>query len=127
MVRRASAQHHQFQCQIHARVMTIVICQRKWRAPTSPRLAVGPGDNSNTQRVTPVQVGIDTKWASVAAGGDHTVAVTTDGTLWAWGYNYYGQLGDGTTADRHAPVQVGTDTSWRSVAAGFYHTIGLRR
>jgi hypothetical protein len=36
MVRRTSAQHHQFQCQKHARVMTIVICQRKWRAPNIP-------------------------------------------------------------------------------------------
>ena len=44
-----------------------------------------------------------TSWAGVAAGGDHTVAVRTDGTLWAWGDNGYGQLGDGTTTDRHSP------------------------
>jgi alpha-tubulin suppressor-like RCC1 family protein len=33
----------------------------------------------------------------VAAGTSHTVAVKTDGTLWAWGSNLYGQLGNGGT------------------------------
>ncbi|MBI4702073.1 MAG: hypothetical protein HY744_13135 [Deltaproteobacteria bacterium] len=42
----------------------------------------------------------------VAAGGYHTCAVKTDGTLWCWGWNEYGQLGDGTTQDRSLPVQV---------------------
>ena len=65
-----------------------------------------------------MQIGTATNWASVAAGYDHTVAVRTDGTLWAWGCNDYGQLGDGTTTDRHAPVQIGTATNWASVAAG---------
>ena len=42
----------------------------------------------------------------VAAGSGHTVALKKDGTVWAWGANYYGELGDGTTASRDAPVQV---------------------
>ncbi len=33
----------------------------------------------------------------IAAGSSHTIALRVDGTVWAWGYNYYGQLGDGTT------------------------------
>ena len=51
----------------------------------------------------PVQVGTATNWARVSAGGDHTVAVKTDGTLWAWGDNNYGQLGDGTTTNQSTP------------------------
>ena len=35
-----------------------------------------------------------------AHGGSHTVVLKNDGTLWAWGDNFYGQLGDGTTTRR---------------------------
>lgn len=45
---------------------------------------------------------------SVAAGGDFTVALKTDGTLWAWGGNDYGQLGNGTVVSAAQPVQVQT-------------------
>jgi len=37
----------------------------------------------------------DTDWASVSAGGFYTVAVKTDGSLYAWGSIWFGQLGDG--------------------------------
>ena len=36
----------------------------------------------------------------------HGVAITEDGALWAWGSNYFGQIGDGTTEYRHYPVRV---------------------
>ena len=53
-------------------------------------------------------------------GHSHTVAVKTDGTLWAWGANAglygYGQVGDGTPTDSHAPGQLGAGFS--VVAAG---------
>ena len=42
----------------------------------------------------------------VSAGSFYTVDVKSDGTVWAWGYSNYGQLGDGTTTDRFTPVQV---------------------
>jgi PKD repeat protein len=41
-----------------------------------------------------------------------------DGTVWAWGDNYYGQIGDGTTTDRTSPVQVPGLTGVVSIAAG---------
>ena len=45
-------------------------------------------------------------WKAVSGGTIHTVAIKTDGSLWAWGYNYYGQLGLGDTTDRNSPVQI---------------------
>jgi hypothetical protein len=41
--------------------------------------------------------------AKVAGADYHTVAIVEDGTLWAWGYNEYGQLGDGTTPYKRSP------------------------
>jgi len=76
--------------------------------------------------LVPTQVGTDTNWASVSAGVTHTVAVRTDGTLWAWGTNEHGRLGDGTTTLRNIPAQVGTDTTWASVSAGTEHTVAVR-
>ena len=40
------------------------------------------------------------------AAGHHTLAVKQDGTVWAWGYNGYGQLGDGTATHQVTPVRV---------------------
>lgn len=44
--------------------------------------------------------------AAVAGGWWHSLAIKNDGTLWAWGYNYYGQLGDGTGQNKSKPVQI---------------------
>jgi len=48
----------------------------------------------------------------------HSLAVKADGTVWAWGYNAYGQLGDGTTTQRNTPVQVSGLTNVVAVEAG---------
>jgi alpha-tubulin suppressor-like RCC1 family protein len=45
----------------------------------------------------------DLTFQQVAAGTSHTVAIKTNGTLWAWGWNYRGQLGDGTTVNTSSP------------------------
>jgi hypothetical protein len=52
-----------------------------------------------------LDTGAQTNWISMAAGGSHTVALKSDGTLWAWGDNSFGQLGDGTTISKSSPVQ----------------------
>ncbi|MCR5890447.1 hypothetical protein LRS06_22220 [Hymenobacter sp. J193] len=75
------------------------------------------GSNSNGQvgstqllpgvQPVPARISTATTWASVSASERHTVAMRTDGTLWAWGNNTFGQLGDGTTAGHSAPVQAG--------------------
>ncbi|HQW95221.1 MAG TPA: RCC1 domain-containing protein, partial [Saprospiraceae bacterium] len=51
-------------------------------------------------------------WSEVAAGLTHTLALKTDGTLWAWGDNGEGQLGFGNNDNQNTPQQVGTDNNW---------------
>lgn len=74
---------------------------------------------------SPMQIGMDKKWISIVAGWSHNLALKSDGTLWAWGYNVNGQLGDGTTINRTTPVQIGTDNNWTSIAANA-HSFGLK-
>jgi len=75
---------------------------------------------------SPVQVGALTTWSRVAAGNAFSVAVKTDGTLWAWGYNSNGPLGLGDTASRSSPVQVGALTTWATVACGRFFTLAIK-
>ena len=46
-------------------------------------------------------------------GGDMNGGIKTDGTVWAWGRNTYGQLGQNNVTSYSSPVQVGSDTTWR--------------
>ncbi|WP_051293121.1 RCC1 domain-containing protein [Citrifermentans bremense] len=59
-----------------------------------------------------------------SAGRNHTIAVLSDGTIWAWGGNIYGQLGDGTSISKTVPLQVGS--GYAAVAAGYNHTVALK-
>jgi alpha-tubulin suppressor-like RCC1 family protein len=70
-------------------------------------------------KVRPAQSG----YAVVAAGGAHTVAIKSDGSLWTWGNNDSGQLGDGGFTSRSIPKKIGT--GFVSVAAGMSHTVAL--
>jgi alpha-tubulin suppressor-like RCC1 family protein len=62
----------------------------------------------------------------VAAGGAHTLAVKTNGTVWAWGDNGGGQLGDGSTTTRMTPVQVSALSNVVAVAAGNSHSLAVK-
>jgi len=63
-------------------------------------------------------------YVKIAAGAVHSLALKTDGTLWAWGFNAYGQLGDGTQVDKNIPVLIGSD--YATIAAGSIHTLALK-
>ena len=57
----------------------------------------------------------------VAAGYMSSYAMLVDGSVWAWGWNYYGQLGDGTTTERLSPVRIegyGADIAMRLPPGG---------
>ena len=86
------------------------------------------GDGTTTWRTVPVRIGTGNDWAAIWAStcSYHVFALKTDGSLWAWGNNTYGQLGDGTTTLRNAPVRVGLDNNWASVSPGHDSALGLR-
>ncbi len=69
---------------------------------------------------------------SIAAGGYHTIALKTDGTVWAWGGGRTGQLGNGDTININTPMQVvgeggvGFLTDVIAVACGDLHTIAIK-
>jgi alpha-tubulin suppressor-like RCC1 family protein len=66
---------------------------------------------------------------AITAGTDSSFALKNDGSLWAWGYNYDGQLGDGTHDNKFTPVQVsgmGAGSGVIAVAAGTFHTLVLK-
>jgi alpha-tubulin suppressor-like RCC1 family protein len=94
-----------------------------WGSNLSGQLGIGSNDD---HRMSPVQIGTDRNWASVSAGDAHTVAIKTDGTLWAWGDNMEGQLGNGTTTNRNVPVQIGTDRNWAFISAGDSRTAAIK-
>ncbi len=62
---------------------------------------------------------------AVDAGGWHSCALFSDGTVWCWGSNVAGQLGDGTTDSRTVPVQVQGLANAIAVSAGATHTCAL--
>jgi len=86
------------------------------------------GDNTGTSRSSPVQtITLATNWSQVSCGYQHTAAVKTDGTLWTWGRNNFGQLGNNSIVNRASPVQTVTGgTTWRQVACGYGHTAAIK-
>jgi len=62
----------------------------------------------------------------VSAGEWHSLAVKTDGTLWAWGFNSNGRLGDGTTQERHQPTRIGSDSDWKLAAGAATHSFAIK-
>jgi alpha-tubulin suppressor-like RCC1 family protein len=58
-----------------------------------------------------------TNWKQVAGGPFTTAAIKTDGTLWTWGRNSYGQLGINGITTRCTPVTTfAGGTNWKQVA-----------
>lgn len=97
-----------------------------WGKNTSGQL----GDNTSSDRSSPVQTISGGNWSNVACGSDHTVAIKTDGTLWVWGLNSSGQLGDNTRTSRSSPVQIGGPfgaNNWKQCAGGTAHTCVVKR
>ncbi|WP_116023878.1 S8 family serine peptidase [Thermomonospora umbrina] len=88
------------------------------------------GDGTTTGRNGLAEVaglsGVVRSPRAVAGGEGHSLAVRSDGTVWAWGDNSEGQLGDSTTTDRSTPTQVPGLSGVTAVAAGGYWSLALK-
>lgn len=97
------------------------------------------GNNSSVNSSVPVQVkgaggiGVLTGVVAIAGGGFHSLALKSDGTVWAWGYDEDGELGNNSIASSSSvPVQVvrsdgtGMLTGVVAIAGGGYHSLALR-
>lgn len=67
---------------------------------------------------------------AIAAGADDSLALRSDGTVWAFGLNEFGQLGsaanNGTKAPNSVPTMVAGLSDVVAIAAGLSHTLALR-
>ena len=85
------------------------------------------GNNTTTNYSSPIQIGALSTWTQVSAGtGYNTLAIQTPGSLWAWGYNNYGQLGTSNTTNYSSPVQIGTLNTWSLFASGSSHSVAIQ-
>jgi len=86
---------------------------------------LGNGTNISKSN-TPVQVSSLTGITAIAGGGSHSLALKSDGTVWAWGANNSGQLGNGNNTNSNTPVQVSSLTGITAIAGGGSHTLALK-
>ena len=71
--------------------------------------------------------------AKISAGDEHTAALSQNGNVWTWGYNYYGRLGDGSGETRAMPGKVVTALNYETfdlegivdIGAGITHSLAI--
>jgi alpha-tubulin suppressor-like RCC1 family protein len=63
-------------------------------------------------------------YSDISNGDKHTLALRSNGDLYAWGDNTYGQLGDNSQSTKIAPVFIGSGYS--AISAGIYSSFGLK-
>ena len=95
-----------------------------WGLDFNGRLGDG-GDGS--QVPLPVQVSGLAGVTAISAGSGHSLALESDGSVWAWGENEHGELGDGTTETRFVPVRVNGLANVVEIAAGGDHSLARTR
>ena len=95
------------------------------------------GNSTSNKQFSPVRINTagvaNTKWKTIAGGTEHSLAIRSDGSLWAWGSYEYGRLTTDwggsfapRSGNRTAPFRIGTDTDWKAVSAGTNHSLALK-
>jgi len=100
-----------------------------WAWGGNGRGGLGLNQATPTKISSPTQIGSGTDWAyglgKISAGQQSCWAIKTDGTLWNWGDNEYGQLGQSNRTQYSSPRQV-PGTSWDTVGGVAAQAIATR-
>jgi len=87
------------------------------------------GNNSTTDSLVPVALTgiLSSGVTAIAAGAYHSLAVQS-GSVYAWGYNVYGELGNNSTTDSHVPVALASplNSGVTAIAAGAFHSVAVQ-
>lgn len=81
--------------------------------------------NSGVNSSVPVQVSSLSGITAISAGKSHSLALRSNGTVWAWGDGNYGKLGNSSYSMESTPIQVNSLTGAIAVAAGGDHSLAL--
>ena len=81
---------------------------------------------AKNNETSPIQIGNDTNWKTIAAGGFHALAIKNDGTLWGWGLNNNKQVIDDELVSLNSPEQIGSDTDWEFVEACYVSSFAIK-
>lgn len=86
---------------------------------------LGNGEELNFISQVPVQIGTASDWNTIAARGWSCLAIKSNGALWGWGDNSFGQLGDGTNTNIMTPIQIGT-SAWLQISNNARLSVGIK-
>ena len=87
---------------------------------------LGTGTTTDTFH-TPVQIGTATDWVMVSGGFEFSLAMKSDGTIWATGFNGNGQLGISSTTTKDSLfTKIGSANDWKYIAAGASFGFGIK-
>lgn len=96
-----------------------------WGRGAAGQLGNGATENALAPALVNVPDGVT--FTAVAAGYSHSLAIGSDGNVYAWGRDNYGQLGNGASGDALTPelVEAPDGVTFTAIAAGYYHSLAV--
>ncbi|MBN9683863.1 MULTISPECIES: MopE-related protein [unclassified Corallococcus] len=85
------------------------------------------GRGANTSNATPTRIPNLAGVAALEDGDLHSLALMQDGTVWAWGTSFEGQVGCGLQECQYVPAPVQGLENFTAIAAGARHSVALKR